>query len=158
MEQRSSFLVLRVEVFEKAWYNYSMATENTEVTTATDYSASESPRAKKDNWVRTLATILDTTQKDAEAIIGGVVQTARILLNSYQEVPLPGLGTFEVRSYNAVSAAPLTKDEKAAGVTVEQKRAGAPVVERRKVVFRMAAAVARDLNGTHDAFDEQAAA
>jgi nucleoid DNA-binding protein len=145
-----------VEVFEKAWYTYSMATENTEVTNEATTESTEATRAKKDNWVRTLATILDTTQKDAEAILSGVVQTARILFGTYQEVPLPGLGTFEVRTYSAVSAAPLSKEEKAAGVTVEQKRAGAPLVERKKVVFRMAAAVARDLNG-HDS-DEQVAA
>ncbi len=139
----------RVEVFTKPWYTHSMSTDtqNVENTVVETETVDNTPvTVSKDTWVRALALRQESSQKVAESWFNAFRDVFGGLVAAHTKIPVPGMGTFTVREYSAPSVAPLSKDEKAAGMTVAQKRAGAPLVHRRKVVFSMSAAIDRALN------------
>jgi len=121
-----------------------MAKQDTATTTK------ESVGVSKDAWVRSLSSQLELSLKDSALVYDAFVSTFHTFAVEHDRIPMPGIGTFEVRSYTAASVPPLTKAEKESGVTVQQKRNGAKIVSRQKVYFSMAAPVARLLNGTED--------
>jgi nucleoid DNA-binding protein len=138
-----------VEVFAKPWYTHSMSqtdTQNVE-NTAVETEANTTPvTVSKDTWVRALALRQESSQKVAESWFNAFRDVFGGLVAAHTKIPVPGMGTFTVREYSAPSVAPLSKEEKASGMTVAEKRAGAPLVHRRKVVFSMSAAIDRALN------------